>query len=174
VRQSVRHCVAMDVSNLGTRVQELLDGGGGEPCRGAADRFLPLVTLESGARCGLDREARWLLVPDDGRPATRCTPDTAHLFHEALEWKRTRFDDALEAGARAHGLPADEVVFAFPTVDVIRGVLAKQHPYLTRLALEWLRPTELRALRADLREVTRTASMPLPVKDLAERLIVPE
>jgi len=162
----------MDVSNLGARLAEILDGGG-EPAPGA-DRFLPLVTLDSGARCGLDREGRWLLVPDDGRPATRSTPDTAHLFHEVLEWKRPRFDDALEAGARAAELPADEVVFAFPTVDVVRGVLAKQHPYLTRLALEWLHPTELRALRADLREVTRTASMPLPVKELAERLIVPE
>jgi hypothetical protein len=169
----VRHCLTMDVSNLGARVQELLDGGGGEPLPGGDGRFVPLVTLESGARCGLDREARWLLVPDDGRPVVRCTADSAHLFHEALEWKRARFDDALEAAARACGLPA-EVVFAFPTVDVVRGVLAKQHPYLTRLALEWLHTTELRDLRADLREVTRTASMPLPVKELAERLIVPE
>jgi hypothetical protein len=57
---------------------------------------------------------------------------------------------------------------------VIRAVLEKEHPYLTRLALEWIRPTELRALRAELVAVTKAASMPLPVKDLAERLIVPE
>jgi hypothetical protein len=164
----------MDVSNLGARLQEILDGGGGDPLPGGDGRFLPLVTLDSGARCGLDREARWVLVPDDGRPATRCTPAAAHLFHEALEWKRARFDDALEAAARASGLPADEVVFAFPALDVVRGVLAKQHPYMTRLALEWLRPTELRDVRAELREVTRTPAMPLPVKELAERLIVPE
>jgi hypothetical protein len=164
----------MDTSNLSARLSSILDGGGGELTPGGVDRFLPLVTLDSGARCGLDGKARWILLPDDGRPATRAAPDTAHLFHEVLEWKRARFDDALEAAARASDLPVDEVVFGFPTVDVIRGVLAKEHPYLTRLSLEWLRPTELRALRAELRAVTLCASMPLPVKELAERLIVPE
>jgi hypothetical protein len=164
----------MDVTTLGARVQEILEGGGGELVPGASERFLPLVTLDSGARCGLDREARWLLVPEGDRPATRCTPAAAHLFHEALERKRARFDDAIEEAARACGLPAEHVVDTFPAVFVIRAVLEKEHPYLTRLALEWIRPTELRALRAELVAVTKAASMPLPVKDLAERLIVPE
>jgi hypothetical protein len=162
----------MDASKLVDRLRELLDGGGGEPA--GTDRFVPLVTLDSGVRCGLDREACWLLLPDDGRPPVRYAPDGAHLFHEVLEWKRRRFDEALEEAARGHGLPPDDVVFAFPAVEVIRAVLAKQHPYLTRLALEWIGPTELRALRAEIREVTRTPAMPLPVKELAERLVVPE
>jgi hypothetical protein len=159
----------MDFAILGTRVQEILDAGGGEA---APERFLPLITLESGARCGLDREARWLLVPAEGA-ALRATPEAAHLFHEVLEQKRPRFDDALEAAALAQGLPVDEVVFSFPAVAVVRAVLAKQHPYLTRLALEWLRTTELRELRAEIQSVTKAREMPAAVKDLAERLLVP-
>jgi hypothetical protein len=159
-------------TSLAVRISEVLDGGGGEPL--GEGRFLALVILESGAKCGLDREGRWLLVPDDGRAAVRFEAQSAHLFHEALEWRRARFDDALEAGARANGLPPDDVVLAFPAIDVVRAVLAKQHPYLTRLALEWVGPTELRALRTEIRDVTRTPNMPLAVKELAERLVVPE
>ncbi len=162
----------MEGTTLSARVKEILDGGGGEAA--GAGRFLPLCTLDSGSRCGLDPEARWLLVPDDGRPPVRFSPADAHLFHEALEQKRRSFDDAVEEAARAAGLPGDEVLFSFPAVDVIRAVLAKEHPYLTRLALEWIGPTELRLLRAEIRAVTKTTNMPLPVKELAERLIVPE
>jgi hypothetical protein len=172
----------MDAPSLGARLKEIFEAGGGEPTGAGADpgpagaaaaRFLPLVTLDSGARCGLDVEGRWLIVPEGG-PAVRYAPAQAHLFHEPLEWKRRRFDDAVEASARAAGLPADEVVFSFPSVDVIRAVLAKEHPYLTRLALEWIAPTELRLLRTEIRGVTKGQNMPLPVKELAERLIVPE
>jgi hypothetical protein len=159
-------------TSLAARISEILDGGGGEPL--GEERFLVFATLDSGARCGLDREARWLLVPDDGRPAVRFEVASAHVFHETIEWRRARFDDAIEASARAHGLPPDEVVLTFPAVEVIRAVLAKQHPYLTRLALEWIGPTELRALRAEIREVTRVPNMPVAVKELAERLVVPE
>ena len=165
----MRQCAGMKASELGARVKEILEAGGE-----GAGRFLPLVTLDSGARCGLDPDGRWLLVPDDGRPAVVYAPAEAHLFHEVLEHKRRRFDDALEEAARAAGLPADEVLFAFPAVEVIRAVLAKEQPYLTRLALEWIGPTELRLLRAEIRAVTRALAMPLPVKQLAERLVVPE
>jgi hypothetical protein len=161
----------MERTDLGARVREILEAGGGEIA--GDQRFLPLVTLDSGARYGLDVEARWLIVPAEG-PVVRYVPGVAHLFHEALEWKRDRFDEALEAGARAHGLPVDDVVFSFPAVDAVRAVLAKEHAYLTRLALQWIRPTELRELRADIKAVTTQPTMPLPVKDLAERLIVPE
>jgi hypothetical protein len=57
---------------------------------------------------------------------------------------------------------------------VVRAVLAKEHPYLTRLALEWLRTTELRELRAEIKQVARSTDMPHAVRDLAERLVVPE
>ncbi len=164
----------MDFAPLVARLQEILDAGGGEPLPSGGQRFVPLITLESGARCGLDREGAWLLLPEDGRPAVRSAPETAHLFHEVLEQKRARFDDAVEAAARAAGLPADETVFSFPAVAVVRAVLAKQHAYLTRLALEWLLTTELRELRGEIRKVAQDTNMPLPVRDLAERLVVPE
>jgi|HubBroStandDraft_2_1064218.scaffolds.fasta_scaffold377077_2 hypothetical protein len=161
----------METTNLGARVREILDGGGGEAA--GELRFLPLVTLDSEARYGLDAEARWIIVPAEG-PVVRYEPATAHLFHEALEWKRDRFDDAIEESARAGGLPPIDVVFSFPAVDVVRAVLAKEHAYLTRIALQWIRPTELRELRAAIKAVALAPNMPLPVKDLAERLIVPE
>jgi hypothetical protein len=154
---------------LGPRVREILDGGGGAPA--GATRFVPLVTLDSGARCGLGPEG-WLLVPETGAPVA-FSPDTAHLFHEVLEQKRRRFDDTLEEAARAAGLPAEAALFSFPAVDVVRAVLAKEHPYLTRLALEWIGPTELRLLRAEIQAVTRVQSLPAPVRELAERLVVP-
>jgi hypothetical protein len=153
-------------------VAALLSAGAGEALGEA--RFLPLVTLDSGARCGLDAAGRWVLVPDDGRPAVAFDPADAHLFHEVLEWKRARFDDALEAGARAAGIPHDDVVLGFPAVPIVRAVLAKEHAYLTRLALEWIAPTELRELRDAIRAAGRGPNMPLAVRQLAERLTVPE
>jgi len=165
----------MTAQELGAQVREILEAGGGEPLDAAGSaRFLPLVTLDSGARVGLDHEARWILLPDDGRPAMRYAPEAAYLFHEALEWKRARFDDAVESAAGALGLPAEAVLFSFPAVEVIRAVLAKKAAYLTRLALQWILPTELRELRREIKEVTVTLDMPVPVKDLAGRLIVPE
>jgi hypothetical protein len=165
----------MDHADLRARVQALLDGGQGDPLPGAGgERFLALVTLDSGARCGLDREARWLLVPDDAGAPLRFSPADAHLFHEPLEWKRARFDDAIEEAARALGLPAEDVLFSFPAVAVIRAVLAKQVAYLTRLALSWIGPTELRELRRDILAVAKSREMPAPVKELADRLVVPE
>jgi len=164
---------AMASDDLLKRLAEILDGDGGEPLLGAT-RFLPLLTLDSGARCGLDREAGWVLVPDDGREPVRYAAGHAYLFHEALEWKRARFDDTVEAAARAQGLPAEAVLFSFPAVEVIRAVLAKGAPYLTRLALQWIAPTELRELRRDIKVVSVHPDMPVPTKELAERLIVPE
>lgn len=171
----------MDAKELSARVRAILEGGAGEALpgpvtAGSPGRFLVLVTLDSGARCGLDTEARWLLVPvpEEGRAPIVWAEDTAHLFHEPLEWKRARFDDAVEEAARALGLPAVDVVDSFPVTEVIRAVLAKEQPYLTRLALQWLRPTELRALRRELLAVSRHSGMPVPVKELAERLVVPE
>jgi hypothetical protein len=162
----------MSRDELAARLAAILDAGGGAA---AGDtRLVPLATLESGARAGLDREARWLLAPDDGRPPVRYEPSAAHLFHEVLEQRRTRFDEAIESAASALDLPAADIVFSFPAVEIVRAVLAKEHPYLTRLALEWLRPTELRELRREILAVTRGANVPLAVKELAERLVVPE
>jgi hypothetical protein len=157
---------------LATRVRELLDAGGGEPLE--SGRFLPVATLASGARLGLDASASWILVPEGGGPIRAYAAEHAHIFYEVLESRRDEFDDAIEAAARAAGLPPDEVVFSFPAIAVVRAVLTKSFPYLTRLALLWIRNTELRELRADLIAVSRSGDMPVPIRDLAERLIVPE
>ena len=105
--------------DLLAKVREILEAGGGEPLDAAGtSRFLLLVTLDSGARCGLDHEARWVLLPEDSRAAARYTPEAAYLFHEALEWERGRFDDAVESAAKAQGLPAEEVLFSFQVEKV--------------------------------------------------------
>jgi hypothetical protein len=157
---------------LGDEVGRLLAEGRGDERAGV--RFLPLVTLESESRFGLDAAAIWVAVPPDERPPFSCAPGDEHLLAEALEWKREKFDAALEEGARAQGLAPEDVVFAFPALELVRSVLATRSPYLTRLALLWLRPTELRALRVEILRVAADRELPAPVKDLAERLVVPE
>jgi hypothetical protein len=166
----------MDASNLETKLGELLDAGGGEPIPGTQEHFVPLVTLDSDARVGLDAAGAWVLVPGEGaaNPAVvRFAPGRGHLFHEVLEWKRRRFDDTLEDAARALGLPAEETLFSFPSIPVIRAILERETPYLTRLALEWIAPTELRPLRPEILAASKSADMPVPVRELAQRLVVP-
>ncbi|WP_233561339.1 hypothetical protein [Sorangium cellulosum] len=154
-------------------VRELLEGGGGEPSEGG--RFLPLVTLESGARIGLDSAAAWVFAPEGGGPAQAFAPDSGGpIVFEVLESKRDDFDASIEEAARAAGLPPEEVAFSFPAADVVRAVLARGLPSMTRLALSWLRLTEARALRAEIMAVSRDPTMPVPLRDLAERLTVPE
>jgi hypothetical protein len=156
-------------STLSARIAEIFAGGEGE----GDPRFLPLITLDSGARYALDAELRWVLVAAEGG-AVVIGKDNVHLLHEAIEWKRDRFDDALAEAARALELPEDDVVFSFPVTEVVRALLKKRVSYFTRLALAWLRPTELRALRPELDFVAKDSFMPGPVRGLAERLVVPE
>lgn len=161
-----------DAKILSEKVRELLENGAGE--RAGDSRFLPLVTLESDARCGIDADLVWVIAPADGSAPKRCVPGQEHHFYEALETKRTDFDNNLEKAAAEAGLPADEIVLAFPAVAVVRAVLQKEHAYLTWLALQWIRPSELRELRAEIVKVTKLRDMPARTKELAERLIVPE
>jgi hypothetical protein len=156
---------------LGALVRALVEQGKGETLAGG--RFFPLVTLDSGTRVGLDAEARFALASEDGTVVVPQIPEDGHLFHEALEWKRNTFDDALEEGARAHGLPPLEVSLAFPTPGIVRAVLAKNMHYTTRLALQWLRPSELRDVRDDLHRVADDRRIPTALRDLARRLLVP-
>jgi hypothetical protein len=156
-------------STLVEQIAEILakGGGHGEP------PFVPLVTLDSEARYGLDAEGRWILAAPEAAPLV-IDKSNAHLLHEALEWKRRRFDDAVTESARALGLPEDDVVDSFPVFDVVRALFEKKHAYLTRLSLEWLRPSELREVRAEILLVSKDKFMPPPVRGLAERLVVPE
>jgi hypothetical protein len=157
---------------LAERVREILEAGGGDERAGI--RFLPMVTLESETRFGLDASLGWVAVPPDDRPPFPCGAGTEHVLAEALEWKRDLFDAALEEAAGRHGLDPLEVQLAFPVAELVRGVLATRSPYLTRLALMWLRPTELRPLRTAISRVANDPELPAPVKDLAARLVVPE
>jgi len=157
---------------LAARVREILEGGGGEERGGV--RFLPLVTLESETRYGLDAAMTWVAVPPDERPALPGAPGSEHIFAEALEWKRDDFDAALEKAAGRHGLDGDALVLSFPALALVKTVLGTRSPYLTRLALLWLRPTELRDVRTELVRVAADAGLPTPVKELAGRLVVPE
>ncbi|WP_437820207.1 hypothetical protein [Sorangium sp. So ce1078] len=159
-------------ANLKDLVREVLEAGGGEPLEGG--RFLPLATLESGARVGLDGSATWVFAPEGGGAALALSSERGRAFFEVIESKRDDFDARIEAAAKAAGLPPEEVAFSFPAADVVRAVLARGLPSMTRLALSWLRLTEVRALRADIVAVSRDPTMPVPIRDLAERLTVPE
>ena len=157
---------------LAARVRELLEAGGGEPLTDG--RFLPLATLPSGARVGLNAHAAWVHVPEDGAPARVFKVDQAHTFYDVLESKRHDFDDEVESAARAAGLPAEEVLFSFPAIPIIQAVLQRSFPYLTRMALLWVRNTELRALRAEILAVSQSPDMPTAIRDLATHLVVSE
>lgn len=158
--------------SLGAKARALVEEGKGEVVAGA--RFLPLVTLDSGARIGLDAEGRFAITDaDGGGPPSPYADEDGHVFHEALEWKRARFDDALEEGAQALGLPVDEVFAAFPVAGIVRAVLSKGMHYTTRLALHWLRPSELREMRDDLLRISQDRTLPTPIRELAGRLCVP-
>jgi len=156
-------------STLRAQIAEVLARGEGE----GEPRFLPLLTLDSGARYGLDTELRWILAAAEGGAAVAITNDNVHLLHEAVEWKRDRFDETLAKRARVHALPEDEVVDAFPVTSLVRAMFEKRISYLTRLALLWLRPSELRELRVEILAISTDSYMPSPVRGLAERLVVP-
>lgn len=160
----------MDESTLRAEIRARIDEGRGESGDGAA--WLPLLTLESGARYGVDADLHWIVAAPDSAP-TRLEPATLHLLHESLESKRDHFEASLAEGARALGLPADDVVLAFPAVGLVRAVLAKRSSYMSRLALAFLLPSELRELRAEIVAVRDDTLMPKPLKDLAARLVVP-
>ena len=157
-------------SPLAERIAEIFAKGEGfgEP------PFLPLVTLDSEARYGLDAELRWILAGPEGAEPLVITKSNVHLLHEALEWKRSRFDDAVAEAARAHGLPEDEVVDSFPVFDLVRALFERRVVFLTRIALAFLRPSELREVRAEILVVSKDPLMPAPIRDLATRLVVPE
>jgi hypothetical protein len=155
---------------VAARIRELVEGGGGELV--FAVRFFPLVELDSGAIVGLDEKARFAIT----LPDVLCTyaPDTGHMFHEVLEWKRNKFDDALEEGAKVHGLTTHEVSLAFPAAGIIRAVLVKNMHYTTRLALQWLRPSELRDVQGEIRRIVDDRATPTQLRDFAARMLLPE
>ncbi|HRI72138.1 MAG TPA: hypothetical protein PK156_48225 [Polyangium sp.] len=153
-----------------TRIHELVASDAGETV--FAVRFFPLVELDSGSRVGLDAQARFAIAMADALHVF--TPDDGHLFHEVLEWNRNKFEDALESGAKALGLPPLDVSFSFPAAGIVRAVLVKNMHYTTRLALQWLRPSELRDVQAELRRIVEDRATPTSLRDFASRLLVRE
>lgn len=155
-------------ATVDARIQELVECGGGELF--FSSRFFPLVELDSGARVGLDVQARFVITI----PESLCvySPNAGHMFHEVLEMSRNKFDDALENGAKSHGLPALEVSLAFPASGIVRAVLIKNMHYTTRLALQWLRPSELRDVQTEIRQIVEDRRTPTALRDFANRLIV--
>lgn len=151
-----------------TRIHELVASDAGETVFSA--RFFPLVELDSGARIGLDAQARFAIVMPDALYVF--TPDDGHMFHEVLEWNRNKFEDALEAGAKVHGLPALEVSWSFPATGIVRAVLVKNMHYTTRLAFQWLRPSELRDVQVEIRKIAEDRATPTALRDFALRLLV--
>lgn len=149
----------------------LFEAGGGEMA--AERRVLVLFTLDSEMRVAIDAEARFHALAED-RPPTRFEPGTELVFCEVLETSRNRFEDRLCDAARVHSLPESDLLAAFPVLELVRSVLEKNMAHTTRLALLWVLPSELRELRADIIKASRHKDLPPAVKQLCERLIVPE
>ena len=78
-----------------------------------------------------------------------------------------------ERGAGERGLPAQDVMFSFPAVELVGAIIATRSKYLSRMALLWLLPSELRALRSEIKAFADDTSMPIALRDLAKRLVVP-
>lgn len=149
----------------------LVEKGKGEPF--GQVRFFPLITLDSGARVGLDQDGAFVFVRAEDPNIIPYSPEQAYVFHEVVESKRNHFDDALEESANALGLPGIDVSIAFPTLPIVRAVLAKNMHYTTRLALTFLRPTELRDMRDEIKRIAEDRYLPTGLRDFAERLLVP-
>jgi len=157
-------------ADIGAAVRALVEEGKGESIGRA--KFFPLVTLDSGQRVGLDENARFALASEESSELEPFAAEEAYRFHEVCEWKRAKFDDALEDGARAQGLPPLPVSLAFPAVEVVRAVLAKNMHYTTRLALAWLHPSEIRDAQDEIRRVAADRQLPTALREFAERLVV--
>ncbi len=149
----------------------LVEKGKGEPL--GATRFFALITLDSGARIGLDQTGRFVLVREEDPQLVAFSIEDAYFFHEVVESRRRSFDEAVEESAKGLGLPAIEVSLAFPAVEIVRAVLLKNMHYTTRLALGWLHPSELRDVRDEIKRIATDRYTPTSLRDFAERLIVP-
>ncbi len=155
---------------VAARIQELVQAGGGEAVFGV--RFFPLVELDSGARIGLDADACFAITLSDS--LCKYAPEEGHMFHEALEWKRNKFEETLEQGAKVHGLQPLDVSFSFPFAGIVRAVLERNMHYTTRLGLQWLRPSELRDVQAEIRRIVEARGTPTSLREFASRMLVTE
>jgi hypothetical protein len=135
--------------------------------------FAPLFSFDSGTRCGLclgDDGAAWAVARDG--VLVPFSPKAARVLVEALELPREQFEAVIDRNAAALGFEGEPVSFSFPTVELVRVVLATRSAFLCRRALNWLLPSELRPLREDIAAMAGDTSLPNELRHLARRLIV--
>jgi hypothetical protein len=142
----------------------------------AGHAFVALLDFESGPRYGLLATAdgtgdhgRWARA--SGGKITPFGPGEAPSFVELLEHPRRDVETLIEKRAAALGLPALATAWSLPATDLVRAMLAGPSQHFARLAMEWLLPTELRELSAELRACSENRDFPEPVRALAAHLI---
>jgi hypothetical protein len=156
------------MSSLQERIAELCESGVGRKL--ADDLFLPLMTLDSGRDYGLDGEARWAMIDDQGG-LVRFDEQSARHFVELLEHARREVEERLERRAAELELPVDDVVLAMPALELLAAMFGSPSPHFVRLALGWMLPSEIAALRGQLAEIAERSNLPLAVRDHARRLL---
>jgi hypothetical protein len=158
--------------SLAAMVAAAFEQGRGEQVEQA--RFLPIFSLESGTRFGFDESASWAAQRATAPELLPFAPGRESVFFEAVENRRPDVERLIASGAEAVGFDPEAVVLSFPAVELVRAVLTKQSPYFCRLALLFLAPSELRAVRPEIVAIARHPHLPRPLRELAERLTVPE
>jgi hypothetical protein len=152
------------------RFEAIVDAGDSEQVQ--ERHFVGIFTLDSGLRYGLVDDLGWALV--DGDQLTVFQSGNEPAFVEVLEHPRREFDERLEKGAAAMGFPAEDVLFSFPTMELVRVMLEGSSQHFCRLAIMWVQPSELRPLRAVLSGVAESPAWPAALRELAARLVVAE
>ena len=136
------------------------------------DPFLSLFELDSGMAFGLTEGPRW--ARRQGDTLVVFSEQTAVSFVEAMEVPRRDFEATLEENAAARGMPGAETAWSFPAPALIRCMLASETLHFVGLALHWILPTELRALRPDIDAVTKREDISRSLCDFAVHLRVRE
>ncbi len=162
-------------AQLKDRIAGIIDAEQGESIGGAT--FVPLISLDSGRRCGLTAELSWAVASEPG-----AAQETLEMFEqgherslfELLEWERSDLEGQLEEIAKEHEIPVEPLLLAVPAEKLVRAALATGSSFYARLALRWLLPTELRLLRQEIKEAASNKELPVAVRELAAHLVVPE
>ena len=169
--------IAAMSDTLKARLAALIEEGSCDEVEGRP--FLSLCTLESEMRYGLclrDDELIWARAQEgpSGEVLIFASGADAVRFVELVEHDRDLLEERIASAARERGLDPEAAVATLPVVTVVGGLLEGRTPLFCRQALRWLRPTELRPLRAAIAGVAEDRAMPRDVRSLAERLIVPD
>jgi len=175
--RQVRFCdmLATMEAMLKDRIAEIIAAGQGEAIGEAA--FVPLLALDSGRRCGLDAELRWVITTAPGAEPERletCQAGGERVLLELLERKRSDREGQLAAVAEERDLPVGPLLLSVPAQELVRAALATGSTYYARLGLEWLLPSELRGLREEIQQAAGNRQLPVALRELAAHLVVPE